>query len=213
MWIEGAKDLNNSDQEPTGRRRYCIGPEGKVQWVSFQPWCLHSCIICACRMWFFVCELCWTGNWGSSGKTFSKAERDIRSIYNVWFVKIGLVISVDKRHGNWHRCPRLLYSWRQIGSIVINIRSLHSLWVVPAYMSTFDAISGCFFFLCRLKINHMMELQIVRLFLNLAQSWTAKNRMRSMKICFWATETLPYSDWISTRQSCGHWDTSYIRLN
>ncbi len=68
---------------------------------------------------------------------------------------------------------------------MISIRSLHPLRAVPVYLYVYIyAISDGLFFLSRLKINHMMELQFVHLFLELARSRTILARKsRHKKDC------------------------------
>jgi hypothetical protein len=134
---------------------------------------LYVCATCDLKIVF---ERCWIGNWGSRYKAIPKGGSD-RSVCNIWLVKIELVMSVDQRHGTGideHLCLHLLYScqssrflcdWQKKSTFVMN-------HYTPVYTYIFDAISECLFFLWRLKIKHMMELQVVHLFLNEVWSWT-----------------------------------------
>ncbi len=96
-------------------------------------------------------------------------------------VKIGLMISVDLRHGQGekHSCLLLLYSPAQVASYVTNVRDLYPLWTTSVYMYEYIrcAISNHLFFCCRLKRNHMIELQFMCLFLNLAWPITVDTSM------------------------------------
>jgi hypothetical protein len=78
--------------------------------------------------------------------------------------KIGLVISVDQRHGTKldGYCVCTFYtSVAQVGSYATNTRSLYPFYTVPVYVYIFHANSDCLFFLYNLKISHMMEFQFV----------------------------------------------------
>ncbi len=70
---------------------------------------------------------------------------------------------------------------------ILLINRLYSLYICIY----FTAFPSCFFLLCRLKINHIMELQLVRLFLNRAWSWPklvrfikSKN-INTVRGCLW----------------------------
>jgi hypothetical protein len=72
-------------------------------------------------------------------------------------VKIGLMISVDLRHGQGekHSCLLLLYSPAQVASYV---RDLYLLWTTSVYMYIRYAISNHLFFHCRGAVRSLVEI-------------------------------------------------------
>ncbi len=87
---------------------------------------------------------------------YSQGEK-LWGVCNTWG-EMGLVISVEQRHGASVAGYSKLLKPNGFLCNYSNRRSLCPYYVVPGYICY--AISDSLFFLCRLKINQMMQLQL-----------------------------------------------------
>jgi hypothetical protein len=133
------------------RNVYCFEQEADVQWASHQPDIFSLLFMCVCHIWLkIVCELYWTG-----------IEGKVNCIGLPW----GCFYNTRGRRkmgvGNLSRLETCLHVHTHVTKVIC---------ISFYHICIYHKDTWSFIFLCRLKINQIVELHFLRLFSELARS-------------------------------------------